>query len=73
MKQKIWLFVFALAVLSGLAALRPSAVALAHEGDEHTPLLDNLGDHHRAITTASEEAQAYFDQGWVSVGLWLQP
>lgn len=65
MKQKIWLFVFALAVLSGLAALPPSAVALAHEGEEHTPLLGNLGDYHRSITTASEEAQAYFDQGLV--------
>lgn len=65
MKQKIWIFVFALVLLSGLAALRPSAVALAHEGKEHTPLLGNLGDHHRAITTVSEEAQAYFDQGLV--------
>ena len=27
------------------------------------PLLGNLGDHHRAITTDSEEAQQYFDQG----------
>ena len=65
MKPKIWLFIFALTVLSGLAVLRPSAVALAHEGEEHTPLLGNLGDHHRTITTDSEEAQAYFDQGLV--------
>jgi tetratricopeptide (TPR) repeat protein len=27
------------------------------------PLLDNLGGYHRAITTASAEAQRYFDQG----------
>lgn len=26
-------------------------------------LLDNLGDHHRTVTTASPEAQKYFDQG----------
>ncbi len=27
------------------------------------PLYDDLGSHHRAITTATENAQAYFDQG----------
>jgi len=27
------------------------------------PLYDNLGDHHRTITTADPQAQAYFDQG----------
>ncbi len=27
------------------------------------PLFDNLGRHHRAITTTSPQAQAYFDQG----------
>jgi len=27
------------------------------------PLLDGLGDHHRAVTTSSELAQRYFDQG----------
>jgi tetratricopeptide (TPR) repeat protein len=27
------------------------------------PLYDNLGDHHRSITTTSPEAQRYFDQG----------
>jgi tetratricopeptide (TPR) repeat protein len=27
------------------------------------PLFDNLGGHHRAITTTSPKAQAYFDQG----------
>ena len=27
------------------------------------PLYDDLGDHHRAITTSSPKAQAYFDQG----------
>jgi tetratricopeptide (TPR) repeat protein len=26
-------------------------------------LIDGLGDHHRAVTTSSEDAQAYFDQG----------
>lgn len=31
------------------------------EGEMH--LMDNLGNHHHAITTASETAQQYFDQG----------
>ena len=28
-----------------------------------TPLFDNLGAHHRAVTTSNELAQKYFDQG----------
>ena len=28
-------------------------------------LYDDLGDHHRAITTSSKEAQRYFDQGLI--------
>ena len=64
-KQKIWSFVFALALLIGWAALGNSAVVKAQDSEEHTPLLDNLGDYHRSITTKSEEAQAYFDQGLV--------
>ena len=31
--------------------------------DEIPRLYDNLGDFSRAITTDSEQAQAYFDQG----------
>jgi len=31
--------------------------------DRATPLYDNLGDYSRAVTTDSELAQAYFDQG----------
>lgn len=57
--------VVTLVALIGLKALFPSTVALAHADDEHTPLLDNFGDYHRVITIASDEAQAYFDQGLV--------
>ncbi len=32
-------------------------------GAAKAPLYDNLGDYHYAITTASPEAQKYFDQG----------
>jgi tetratricopeptide (TPR) repeat protein len=30
---------------------------------QHAPLFDNLGAYHRTVTTASPEAQRYFDQG----------
>lgn len=32
-------------------------------GRQPPPLFDNLGSHHRAITTGSPSVQAYFDQG----------
>ena len=40
------------------------ATAQAGNGDGNgTPLYGNLGPHNRPITTASEKAQAYFDEG----------
>lgn len=33
------------------------------QSGQEVPLLDNLGTHHYAISTASPQAQAYFDQG----------
>ena len=40
------------------------AAAAAGNGDGNsTPLYGNLGPHNRPITTQSEEAQAYFDEG----------
>jgi tetratricopeptide (TPR) repeat protein len=39
----------------------PTTVAQWAEGAQ---LLDRLGDFHRGITTASSDAQAYFDQGF---------
>jgi tetratricopeptide (TPR) repeat protein len=35
----------------------------AAETQTSTPLFDDLGSHHRAVTTSSEMAQKYFDQG----------
>lgn len=32
---------------------------------ERAPLLEGLGDHHHPVTTVSDRAQAYFDQGLV--------
>lgn len=59
-----------LLVLASILALGlPSAGSaqehhhVAHAGREALPLRDDLGDHHRTITTRSAEAQAYFDQG----------
>jgi tetratricopeptide (TPR) repeat protein len=44
-----------------------SALALVlgatQQPSESVPLYDNLGDHHRTITTSSPVAQKYFDQG----------
>ncbi|MGH2626946.1 MAG: tetratricopeptide repeat protein [Anaerolineales bacterium] len=36
---------------------------LAAPAADSVPLYDNLGSHHRAITTSVPRAQAYFDQG----------
>jgi len=65
MKQKLWVFGFVVALLIGVVALLTSRSVVVHADEEQTPLLDNLGDFHRTITTDSEEAQAYFDQGLV--------
>jgi tetratricopeptide (TPR) repeat protein len=37
--------------------------ALAADQADAPPLFDNLGSHHHPITTTSEQAQQYFDQG----------
>lgn len=47
----------ALAVVLGLAGQTTSATT------DTVPLYDDLGDHHRAITTTVPAAQQYFDQG----------
>ena len=45
-----------------MAVLSLGALLLAFLPDT-VPLYDNLGNHHRAITTANPAAQRYFDQG----------
>ncbi len=37
--------------------------AKAQATERGAPLFDNLGSHHRKVTTTSEQAQRYFDQG----------
>lgn len=41
----------------------PSAPPATRPADRGAPLFDNLGHYHKAITTRSERAQRYFDQG----------
>ncbi len=40
-------------------------VAAATASVEMVPIFEGLGDHHRLVTTTSQEAQRYFDQGLV--------
>jgi tetratricopeptide (TPR) repeat protein len=53
--------------LLALAATVAGACAKARAPESTVPLFGNLGDHHRAISTKSKEAQRYFDQGLVLV------
>ena len=50
----------ALAACSGQSGARHHAGA---GGTAPPMLLEGLGRHHQAVTTASRDAQAYFDQG----------
>ena len=55
-----------LRVLGALAALGCAGCSPApapQASGPKAPLYDNLGTHHYAITTASPDAQKYFDQG----------
>jgi len=37
----------------------------AHSGHSEATLFDGMGNHHRTVTTASPQAQRYFDQGLI--------
>ncbi|TVR84968.1 MAG: hypothetical protein EA405_00160, partial [Rhodospirillales bacterium] len=50
-------------VQASVQADTPGGYGNAVASDEAPRLYDNLGDYSRNITTASERAQAYFDQG----------
>jgi hypothetical protein len=54
--MKAWIF-----VLSAAATLMVTVTLQA--AGSRTPLFDDLGSHSRKITTDSDEAQRYFDQG----------
>jgi tetratricopeptide (TPR) repeat protein len=57
---------FAPFLVAGMAcwlAMVSLAEATPTDQTDAPPLFDNLGSHHHPITTASEQAQRYFDQG----------
>src|SRR4051812_19097131 len=58
---------FAATVATSLLALVLIAPAFAPaadaKADRGAPLFHDLGSYHRAVTTKSEDAQKYFDQG----------
>ena len=59
----------AYALAAALVLAAGAAAAAGHSHGAHAsppdapPLLDGLGAHHHAVTTASPDAQRYFDQG----------
>jgi tetratricopeptide (TPR) repeat protein len=55
---------FSLCSAVGLIVLSPIQAGAASQPDSRrAPLFENLGTWHHAITTTSEQAQRYFDQG----------
>jgi hypothetical protein len=57
---------FSILLVLGMACWRAmfsSAESAPAEQTDAPPLFDNLGSHHHPITTTSEQAQRYFDQG----------
>jgi tetratricopeptide (TPR) repeat protein len=50
-------------VMIGISSMATRLAAQEHEQQGRTPLYDNLGTYHMAITTRSPVAQRYFDQG----------
>jgi tetratricopeptide (TPR) repeat protein len=53
------------ALLWGAALMVVTGCSGVQTAERIAPLLDGMGDHHFAITTESEEAQRFFDQGLV--------
>ena len=52
-------------LFSGCGTADPAEQRAALIERAQAPLFDGMGDYHRAITTADEGAQTYFDQGMV--------
>ncbi len=62
-KQLRFLLGCAAAALSVTACSKSPASPVQQADNGRSPLYDNLGSHHYPITTASPDAQKYFDQG----------
>ena len=52
-----------IAIVALALSVACSRVSAPETAEQTTPLYDNLGSHHHEITTASPEAQRYFNQG----------
>jgi tetratricopeptide (TPR) repeat protein len=50
-------------VLAGIGTLLLTVLSTVQAPQQTTPLYDNLGSHHKTITTRVPAAQQYFDQG----------
>ena len=59
----VWVVLFCLFVLAGPVAAEEKNGAPT-SGDAVVPLFENLGTYHHSITTTSELAQRYFNQGF---------
>jgi tetratricopeptide (TPR) repeat protein len=57
------LLAFAFAVWASPASGAPAPGSRTTLAGNAAPLFDDLGNHHRKVTTRSEQAQRYFDQG----------
>lgn len=68
---KLFIVLLAAGTLPLLVALAadapPSTSPTTRPADRGAPLFDNLGHYHKPITTRSEQAQRYFDQGLMLV------
>ncbi|HEX7071405.1 MAG TPA: hypothetical protein VF190_11390 [Rhodothermales bacterium] len=70
MRTRPFMLVFVATLMASPLAVRAQDHTAHMQGANHAehsammvPLYDNLGDHHFEISTSSEEAQKYFDQG----------
>ncbi len=50
-------------IVVAMLFLTTPAVARQSDDDDRQPLYGNLGPHNRQITTSSDMAQAYFNEG----------
>jgi tetratricopeptide (TPR) repeat protein len=60
MSRRTCIVALVLASAMGCAAAKKEAVV-----EKRAPLFDDLGSHHQEVTTSSELAQRYFDQGLI--------
>lgn len=73
MSVRLLISIIGISLLAGFPALPTRAQHDSHALSDRTrdgrlaPILQNLGNHHRPVTTASATAQRFFDQGLILV------